>query len=327
MTLQSKEDIDIQVYDTDYNDVYPMGQALVAWCNQTHDPECNIGVLGNDPGVNSVVYTRPNGTDDVAINVVYSGYNGVEGVPGKEWIEIIGTTPVDLKMAVFAYAPGLAEVSYSWERKQTACCFGKEACIGDSFERLMIEDEIAIVGEIPIGKRNIRINLTSAFDVDIQIYVKDLEADKYSYGKAIIGWCDLNDPKCNIGTLNGDGLNETMYDGVTYRYSGYNGYSGAGYEFVEIEGTTNHALTMAAFGYRGGYAKVEYSFYELDSATGASVGTRGGRSGKTSGRAGNKGRSQGVRERLKSGARARRRRGVRDAVVADGGGVRGNGRR
>lgn len=52
--------------------------------------------------------------------MTYSGYNGVDGKKGHEFIEVEGTTPTILTMKAFGYQAGYATVNYSWT--------GKEGC-------------------------------------------------------------------------------------------------------------------------------------------------------------------------------------------------------
>ena len=101
------------------------------------------------------------------------------------------------------------------------------------------------VGEIPKGLQGLDINLISDKDVDIRLYGAD--NDK------IVHW-----PK---GILK-HAIKETKaYHGVDITYSGYNGTHGhKGHEYIQIAGTTPTAMTMKAFGYRAGYATVNYSW-------------------------------------------------------------------
>ncbi len=102
------------------------------------------------------------------------------------------------------------------------------------------------VGRIPVGKRNVKINLNSPVDADIQLY--DVKT-----GEAIIDW--------ETGLINESTEVTKVYRGVSYRYSGYNGTNGnLGDEFVEILGDTNRELILYAYGYRAGNASMEYSF-------------------------------------------------------------------
>lgn len=197
------------------------------------------------------------------MGVVYSGYNGVNNKLGNEYIEITTETSVDMKMKVFAYASGEAKVLYSWERSESPCCKGEALCHGESFSRALEKNQNVEVGVIPAGKINVTVTLTADEDLDVQLYDTTV-TDRFPDGKAIIGWCDK--PKtCNFGILNGHSLNSTVYQGVKYTYSGYNGggTSGTlGNEFIRIEGTTNRPLMMKAFSYAKGEANIEYSYLE-----------------------------------------------------------------
>ncbi len=103
-----------------------------------------------------------------------------------------------------------------------------------------------IIGDIPVGKRNVSIMLDSGVDVDVQLI------DKAS-GAEIIAWPN--------GLLSGAGQACTTYKGVEYCYSGYDGIDGRkGRETIEVKGDTNIELVMKAYGYVAGDARVTYSW-------------------------------------------------------------------
>ena len=58
------------------------------------------------------------------------------------------------------------------------------------------------VGKIPAGKWNVRVFLSAAADVDVQIYDED-DKSKFPEGKAVVAWC-ANAKTCNIGALGSD---------------------------------------------------------------------------------------------------------------------------
>ena len=102
------------------------------------------------------------------------------------------------------------------------------------------------VGVVPAGKRDVFIRLTSEEDVDIQLIDE-------ATGERIIHW--------PYALLNGSSEECDYYRGVRYCYSGYNGERGElGHEWIRVDGDTNRALIMKAFGYRAGNALVEYSW-------------------------------------------------------------------
>jgi hypothetical protein len=101
------------------------------------------------------------------------------------------------------------------------------------------------VGTIPRDLEDVYISLTSTEDVDIRLY--DINGTK------IVHW--------PYGLLNSAGANSTTYNGVTVSYSGYNGDgSGLGHEYIRISGTTQNDFIMKAFGYKAGYAEVNYEW-------------------------------------------------------------------
>lgn len=102
------------------------------------------------------------------------------------------------------------------------------------------------VGDIPIGKANVEIQLQSPEDVDVRLV-------DTTNGHKIIAW--------PYGDLNAAGEACTIYHGVEYCYSGYNGNGGnLGHEWIRINGETNRPLRMSAFGYRPGEATVSYQY-------------------------------------------------------------------
>lgn len=165
-----------------------------------------------------------------------------------------GALSVDLAMKAFAFEAGTATVNYTYSRTQTGCCLGTEACAG-SFRQAIAENATVTVGEIPIGKDRLRIDLTSEADVDIQLY--------QAGGCAIIAYSEDSSDSCNQGALgNNVGSPESaVHLGLSYSYSGY--YGGQteatyGHEFVALAGTTNVPLEMRAFGYAAGTAHIHY---------------------------------------------------------------------
>ena len=128
--------------------------------------------------------------------------------------------------------------------------FGEE-CTGGSgtFEQqinyYMGNYENAIlVGEIPEGIKDLNITLTSDKDVDIRLYAGDDKIVHWPHGLL-----SLSIPK------------SAEYKGVQVSYSGYNGTAGKrGHEYIKITGATPAKMTMKAFGYRAGFATVNYSW-------------------------------------------------------------------
>jgi hypothetical protein len=258
--LEASDDLDVALYDTMYDEggKWPeTGKAIVAWCGAPSS--CNAGLLGFTVGAERAVYQRP-GID--SMDVTYSGYNGVNGEKGNEFIYIDGKTTASLKMSAFAYQAGSAHVFYSWGKSESGCCTGTAECFGVPFSRFFQKDELVTVGVIPVGKVDVRILLTGdGGDIDVQLY-DTLETSRFPEGKAIIGWCP-SPQTCNWGLLAGSSPDTVVYEDVEYRYSGYMGQNGnPGQEYIHIIGTTNRPLLMKAFGYTEGSAEVTYSYYE-----------------------------------------------------------------
>ena len=131
----------------------------------------------------------------------------------------------------------------------TAACDG-----AGEFSQYVPKNAKTTVGEIPTGRVDLEVALTTedGADVDIQLIASD--------GTIIIGW-----PVSEVGsymTLSGaDGDVCGDYQGVKYCYSGYNGVDhNQGSEWLRIHGLLNDTVTMKAFGYGAGLASVTYSY-------------------------------------------------------------------
>lgn len=95
VNLTSTEDIDIQLYGED-------GTAIVRWSPKQED----MGLLHSG---------RVAAIDYHGMHIEWSGYNGVDGHTGHEYIKVTPKTTEKLTMKVFGYESGTAEVTYSWD--------------------------------------------------------------------------------------------------------------------------------------------------------------------------------------------------------------------
>jgi hypothetical protein len=213
--LVSDNDVDIQLIDKQ------TGTEIVAWPS---------GLLSG-PAEQTLEYE--------GMTVVYSGYNGVGGDWGREFIEIKGNVTRTFIMKAFGYKAGQADVTYSYK--------APEGCVdtGDgTFSQEILKTDIVRIGDIPTGKENIRIELKSSVDVDVQLYAGPV---------ALVKWPD--------GKMSGYGKQSLEYEGMTITWSGYNGDgSGVGNEYITISGKVPSDLTMRAFGYKPGQADVKYAW-------------------------------------------------------------------
>jgi len=87
VNLTSDKDIDIQLYGAD-------GTAII---------------LLNGSGTQTINYHN--------MHIEWSGYNGVDGHAGHEYIKITGKTTEEITMKVYGYEAGSASVDYSWGKK------------------------------------------------------------------------------------------------------------------------------------------------------------------------------------------------------------------
>ncbi|MDX1451678.1 MAG: DUF6792 domain-containing protein [Oleiphilaceae bacterium] len=125
--------------------------------------------------------------------------------------------------------------------------WGGASCAGSgTFQQAINQNDVVLVGDIPVGKQEVLIELRSNEDVDIQLVDKNT-------GVKIVQWPD--------GILNGPTKDTTLHGGFVVEYSGYNGDgTNYGHEYIRIYGTVDEPLTMSAFGYAAGTATVDYSW-------------------------------------------------------------------
>jgi hypothetical protein len=229
ISLDSVEDVDIQLIDKE------TGHEIIAWPNgdlNGASEECTTyeGVQYCYSGYNGDCSTSSNGTNGCSY--------------GKEWIRVTGATNRQLVMKAFGYAAGEASVDYSWDALPDCVDAGS-----GTFAQNILRNAIIDVGMIPEGKQNIKIELTSPEDVDIQLYDGD---------DALIKWPD--------GRINGPGVQNLTHNGMTITWSGYNGDgTNLGNEYIHIQGEVTADLTMKAFGYAEGNAQVDYAWGVPDS--------------------------------------------------------------
>merc|ERR1711988_1309362 len=116
-----------------------------------------------------------------------------------------------------------------------------------SFDQMILHNAKITVGTIPAGKQNVRIELLSKKDVDIQLW-------DGKTGKAIIAW-NKGAKIDSAGKVCGE------HEGVKVCYSGYLGSNfNFGEEWIQIHGAARHPLVIKAYGYAKGQARVNYSW-------------------------------------------------------------------
>jgi len=218
--LISDKDIDIRLYGENNDKIVHWPQGILNGPTQATKPYKNI-------------------------NVTYSGYSGENGQRGHEFIEVDGTVPTTLTMKAFGYKSGYATVNYSWTGKEN--CTPPNSGSGN-FQHNIKKNDITLVGQIPKNINNVKINLTSEEDIDIQLFGED--------GTAIARWKPA-------GLMSGANEQNIEYHNMRITWSGYDGTNGnKGDEYINIEGNTTEVLTMKVFGYELGEATVTYSWGE-----------------------------------------------------------------
>merc|ERR1711990_1381672 len=137
--------------------------------------------------------------------------------------------------------------------------FEVEPCKGGkgNFEKKLKRGKRAKVGIIPANQNNVEVTLKTKKDVDLEVWGPQ--------GKiAIVAWDCANHNKIHktpTKCLDTSYKKSIKYAGATIEYSGYNGQNGnLGHEYVKIKGKSAEPLTIQAYAYRAGTAKVDYSW-------------------------------------------------------------------
>lgn len=249
--LGSDQDLDIVLYDLEATHTDGSDKAIVAFCAADG---CNRGVLGMERTASSATYN--------GMTISYSGFGGVDGQAGKEFIRISGETTTNMRMMVYAYQSGSATVNYSWGASKTACCLGTAQC-GGSFVVQVPFQGVSSVGIIPAGKNDIYVSLDAQNGADLDIRLYDLDdTTAFTEGQAVIAWCF--EDNCNRGVLSGQNEQSETYVENTYTYSGFYNNGNPGNEWIKILGTSSRRLQLYVYGYVAGSATVTYSYMEAN---------------------------------------------------------------
>merc|ERR1712093_224453 len=137
--------------------------------------------------------------------------------------------------------------------------FEAEPCEGGkgNFEKKLDQGKRAKVGIIPANQNNVKVAMKTKRDVDLEVWGPQ--------GKiAIVAWnCASHNKihKTPTKCLDTSYKKSIKYAGATIEYSGYNGQNGnLGHEYIKIKGKSAEPLTIQAYAYRAGTAKVDYSW-------------------------------------------------------------------
>ena len=221
--LKSDADLDIELWD---GEVF-----VVGW---------------EADGAKARVHSKAEITADYnGVAITWSGWNGIGGNLGNESITLSGTTKNTFVMKVFGYQTGSVKVVYSWVGDGAN---GPAASGSGDFSKLVPQNGRATIGTIPAGVDSLVINLTSANDLDIEIW------DEKTF---VVGWqADGRDSLIYRNTpVSG------LYNGVRIAWSGWDGIDGEkGNEYIRISGTTQNSFLMKVFGYQRGEVYVDYSW-------------------------------------------------------------------
>lgn len=222
--LDAENDLDIELWD---GSVF-----VVGWLFEDEAALISSGseVAGNYNGV----------------KIQWSGWNGVGGKLGDEYIRLEGVTQNDYVMKVFGYRAGTVDVDYSW-----AGVSGEPAAEGSgNFTKYVDVSSRIAIGTIPAGIANLAIDLTAENDLDIELW------DGNTF---VVDW-KANDVKAQIWS--NDQITDS-YNGVTITWSGWDGVGGhRGNEILRLNGTTRNSFEMKVFGFQAGTVNVDYRWGE-----------------------------------------------------------------
>jgi hypothetical protein len=154
--LEAATDLDINIYDYSGG---TKGKRLVGYCNT---PGCDMGTL-SDSSAGTMTYA--------GMTISYSGYNGIDFKFGHESITVTGATTVPILMEAYAYEPGVVAVTYAWSATETACCLKTAACV-NSFEKTISQGNVAVLGDIPAGVKDLYIELSTTVHIDTDTHAQ-----------------------------------------------------------------------------------------------------------------------------------------------------------
>ena len=116
------------------------------------------------------------------------------------------------------------------------------------FSKFVPRDDRVLIGKVPVGIRNLSIDLTAKSDLDIELWDGEV---------FVAGW----EAGGRRALIYGEGETKGEYNGVIITWSGWGGIDGkAGNERITVSGITKNTFVMKAFGYNAGSVRVEYSW-------------------------------------------------------------------
>jgi hypothetical protein len=114
------------------------------------------------------------------------------------------------------------------------------------------EGERVFVGDVPPGLTRLSIQLRSNSDVDLQLSSGSIE---------IINW--------DTGVIQESHETSLMWNNDSITYSGYGGDgTGIGNEYIQFDDSTNNDYRIYVFGYKSGFATVNYTWDDTDDCIG-----------------------------------------------------------
>merc|ERR1711981_240290 len=138
--------------------------------------------------------------------------------------------------------------------------FKASPCKGGSgkFKKMMQQDARATVGLIPAGQNNVKVQLSSTHDLDVELWGE--------FGKiALVAWrCKYMNRKVHktpTNCLDSATKASLQYAGGKITYSGWVGTDGKmGNEYIHVTGKLKVPVMVRAYGYVKGNAAVTYSW-------------------------------------------------------------------
>jgi hypothetical protein len=161
ISMKSDKDLDIQVTSSDVIDINSEDEE---WPTEVINWTGEIITEGTE------VTKTWNGD-----SITYSGYTGMAGSPGNEFVVFNDETSNSYRMYAYGYEAGFATVEYSWTG-QVGCDPGNAGSSGPdpygkgAFQQTIAQGAVVMVGELPAGLRDVYVRLDSPADIDIQLY-------------------------------------------------------------------------------------------------------------------------------------------------------------
>jgi hypothetical protein len=168
---------------------------------------------------------------------------------GKMLLLSMGFALAGLALGLFLFVPWPTDIDAD------ELDFGQNSGVKSGsgrFSKFVPRDDRVFIGKVPVGIKDLSINLTANTDLDVELWDGDV---------FVVGW----ESGGSRALIYGDTQTTGEYNGVQIDWSGWAGVDGnPGHESIRITGVTKNSFSMRAFGYNAGSVRVEYSWAGAD---------------------------------------------------------------